>query len=71
MPVKGLTKIVMLGAQAVGKTSIVEQIVYGNYVPNKVRLQQVFSHQCSITISICETCIKKVGMKLRRQHVMM
>lgn len=35
MPVKTLSKIVVLGAQAVGKTSIVEQIVYGNYVPEK------------------------------------
>ena len=36
MPGKGITKIVVLGAQSVGKTSIIEQIAYGNYKPGKV-----------------------------------
>lgn len=37
MPVKGgLVKVVILGACAVGKTSIIEQIVHGNYDPDRV-----------------------------------
>ena len=35
-PVKSFTKILVLGAVGVGKTSIIEQIVYGNYRPEKV-----------------------------------
>ena len=36
--VKNITKIVVLGATSVGKTSIIEQIVYANYYPDKVCL---------------------------------
>ena len=38
MPVnKGsFPKIVVLGAASVGKTSIIEQVAYGNYYPEKV-----------------------------------
>ncbi|XP_065668709.1 NF-kappa-B inhibitor-interacting Ras-like protein 1 isoform X2 [Hydra vulgaris] len=35
-PVKSFSKILVLGAVGVGKTSIIEQIVYGNYNPEKV-----------------------------------
>lgn len=37
MPViKGFSKILVIGAPTVGKTSIIEQVVYGNYFAEKV-----------------------------------
>ena len=39
MPVKTIPKIAVFGAKSVGKTSIIQQIVYGNYSLDKVGLK--------------------------------
>ena len=36
MPPQKIAKIVVLGATSVGKTSIIEQLVFANYYPDKV-----------------------------------